>query len=166
MKKLLLASALLTSLVAGPALAQNPNPGVPPPNSAPHGLTDGEWSAKWAKWAVEPPPAKSPLLDTTGANCAVGQSGHVWFLAGTSGGAVIRRCTVPTGQMLFFPVGNGYCFGDDFPNGFADERICATGLAAALGNFGAEVDGVPIKSLNASLLDNYYRGCRRSTTLF
>jgi hypothetical protein len=59
--------------------------------------------------------------------------------------------------MLFFPVSNAFCFGDGFPNGFADERICATKLAGDSSNFSAEVDGVPIKSLNASLLDNYYR---------
>jgi hypothetical protein len=77
MKKLLLASVLLTSLEAGPGLAQNRNPGVLPPNSAPHGLTYGEWSARWVKWAVEPPPAKNPLLDTTGANCS-GRNVQSW----------------------------------------------------------------------------------------
>src|SRR5436853_3928133 len=31
----------------------NPNPGVLPPNSAPHGKTYAEWSAAWFKWAYE-----------------------------------------------------------------------------------------------------------------
>src|SRR4051794_32791649 len=83
--RLLLTTGLAALLFALPTPAQsrNPNPGVLPPNSAPHGLTYGEWSAKWWKWALEKTKEQSPLLDTTGANCTVGQSGHIWFLAGT-----------------------------------------------------------------------------------
>jgi hypothetical protein len=138
------------------AAAQNPNPNVLPPNSAPHGLTYAEWSARWFKWAYEPPPAKNPLLDTTGAKCANGQSGQVWFLAGTPNeGTVIRKCTIPAGQMLFFPVGNGFCVGDGFD--FAGERVCATKYAQTLSNLGVEIDRTPIKALDTPLLDNYYR---------
>jgi hypothetical protein len=139
------------------AIAKNPNPGVLPPNSAPHGLTYGEWSARWFKWAYEPPPAENPLLDTSGANCANGQSGHVWFLAGTfNGGTVVRSCTIPPGQMLFFPVGNGFCVGDPGFD-FAAERACATQQAAGLSNFRVEVDEAPVAALSAPLVDNYYR---------
>jgi len=48
----------------------------------------------------------NPLLDLTGEHCAEGQSGSVWFLAGTLGGYAERNCTVPTGKMLFFPILN------------------------------------------------------------
>jgi hypothetical protein len=149
--------------VLAPAQTGNPNPGVLPPNSAPQGLTYGEWSAKWLKWAYEPPPAASPVLDTTGANCSTGQSGHVWFLAGTfflappAPPAVFRTCTIPTGQMLFFPIGNAFCGGDGFPGGFADERACATASAEGLSGFRAEVDGVPVNNLSGDLVQNYYR---------
>jgi hypothetical protein len=55
----------------------------------------------------------SPLYDT--ANCSAGQLGTVWFLGGTftatsfpggSTGNVDRKCTVPTGTYLFFPIIN------------------------------------------------------------
>jgi hypothetical protein len=59
--------------------------------------------------------------------------------------------------MLFFPVGNGFCAGDNFPNGFADERKCATANAATLSGFSAEVDGNSIRNLGADLLLNHYR---------
>lgn len=59
--------------------------------------------------------------------------------------------------MLFFPVGNGFCAGDNFPNGFADERVCATQIAMGLSGFSAEVDGVSILDLQANLLNNHYR---------
>ena len=85
-------------------LAQNVNPRVAPPASKLSGLTPGEWSAKWWRWALETPTSVNPLLDTTGANCAVGQTGRVWFLAGTlgPGDPVVRTCTIRTGTSLFF----------------------------------------------------------------
>jgi|SRR5690242_16742254 len=164
--KVLLA-AITPLLLTLPAMAQSqnpndPNPGVVlTPNSAPGGLTYGEWSARWFKWAYEPPPASSPVLDTTGANCAVGQSGDVWFLAGTffppGPPAVVRSCSIPAGQKLFFPVGNGFCAGDNFPQGFADERKCATKNAKTLRGFSAELDGLSINDIHSELEANYYR---------
>jgi hypothetical protein len=86
----------------------NPNPGVLPPNSRPNGLTYGEWSNAWWQWALSTPPASNPVIDTTGANCGVGQSGQVWFLAGVfgTGSATRNDCTVPAGKKLFFPIWN------------------------------------------------------------
>ena len=159
--KSLLVAVVTALLFVPPAMSQNPNPGVLPPNSAPGGRTYGEWSALWSKWAYQPAPAQSPVLDTTGANCALGQTGNVWFLAGTffppGPPAVTRYCSIPAGKMLFFPVGNGFCAGDGFPDGFIGERTCATNTAAGLSGFSAEVDGVSIRNLQADLLDNYYR---------
>jgi hypothetical protein len=37
---------------------------------------------------------------------AVGQSGKIWFLAGTVGGPATRSITVPAGTALFFPIVN------------------------------------------------------------
>ncbi len=101
--------ALVLLLQVTPALADsNPNPGVLPPNSRPNGLTYGEWSNAWWQWAFSTPPASNPVLDTTGANCGVGQSGQVWFLAGVFGTGTATRndCTVPAGKKLFFPIWN------------------------------------------------------------
>src|SRR2546427_7156737 len=79
---------------ATPALADNPNPGIAPPNSHPHGLTYGEWNGRWWQWALSIPSDVNPVLDTTGVHCAEGQTGKVWFLAGTFGGAATRTCTI------------------------------------------------------------------------
>jgi hypothetical protein len=87
----------------------NPNPGVHPPNSNPYGLSYGEWSAKWWQWILQIPAATNPNLDATGANCAEGQSGHVWFLAGSFGTLpphIVRDCTIPAGKSLLVPVLN------------------------------------------------------------
>jgi hypothetical protein len=164
-----------TLFLITPAAAQNRNPGVLPPQSAPHGLTYGEWSARWFKWAYEQPAATSPVLDTTGANCAVGQSGkrqtaRVWFLAGTfftdpaqPPVPVVRTCSVPQGYMLFFPVGNGFCAAE--PGGFAGNRACATGFATTLSGFAVEIDGISVTGLQASLESNPYRALSPEFTL-
>ncbi len=82
--------------IAG-AQAGNPNPSVIPINSKPHGLSYGEWSARWWDWALSIPPTMNPLLDPSGAFCTQGQSGRVWFLAETFGGSAIRTCA-PSGE--------------------------------------------------------------------
>lgn len=46
------------------------------------------------------------MVDETGVNCAQGQPGNVWFLAGNYGGVSRRECTVPVGKTLYFPLVN------------------------------------------------------------
>jgi hypothetical protein len=69
-----------------------------------------ELSAEWWQLVYSLPPSVNPVLDTTGANCVVGQRGDVWFLAGSFGGSVTRTCSVPEGKVLFFPVLNASFF--------------------------------------------------------
>jgi hypothetical protein len=56
------------------------------------------------------PAIVNPVLDTTGAHCTEGQTGHVWFLASAFFGScsVEQSCTVPTGTALFFPLINAF----------------------------------------------------------
>jgi len=84
----------------------NQNPGIHPPNSKPYGLSYSEWSARWWQWILQIQAPTNPNLDSTGADCAEGQSGQVWFLAGSFGTLptpVNRFCTVPTGTSLLVP---------------------------------------------------------------
>jgi hypothetical protein len=110
LKKLLLCAAVVASASAftmSAKAAGNPNPGVLPTNSHCYGASYAEWSARWWQWAHLEPYGSDPVSDTTGANAAAGQSGHVWFLAGSYGVTGIHRTvTVPTGTPLFFPVLN------------------------------------------------------------
>jgi len=87
------------------------NPGVYPPCSTPYGLSYAEWSANWWRWIWSVPSPVNPILDTTGQYCAEGQTGPVWYLAGTFGGPVERSCTIPAGVSILFPVFN-VAFGD------------------------------------------------------
>ena len=100
----LLGCVLTTSLA--PA-ARNDNPAVLPPHANAYGMSYGEWSEEWWKWAVGIPAAQNPGLDETGEFGSVGQEGHVWFLAGLYGSDEVERTvTVPAGKPLFFPLYN------------------------------------------------------------
>ncbi len=69
------------------------------------GRTPAELSTAWWQWAMAAPSRTSPIEDATGAYCGVGQQGDIWFLAGGSGAAhIARRCAVPAGKFLFFPI--------------------------------------------------------------
>jgi hypothetical protein len=71
-------------------------------------------SVGWLAWAMGLPWSTGPVLDTTGAACAQGQEGSVWYLAGTNGGPVSRECTVPSSKPLFFPLVNRWAIPPDF----------------------------------------------------
>ena len=70
----------------GMASAQKPAH-VAPPQAHPHGQTYSEWAADWWYcWGLSQPTPVNPLINPTGAQCASGQTGNVWFLAGSFGG--------------------------------------------------------------------------------
>ncbi|MFF0296090.1 hypothetical protein ACFYST_20355 [Kitasatospora sp. NPDC004614] len=66
----------------------------------------GKLAARWWKWALSAPEESSPVADRTGEFAGWQQPSDVWFLAGTYGGRVVRRCQIPAGKPLFFPVLN------------------------------------------------------------
>lgn len=148
-RSIALLAAIAVGCLALPAnAASRTTPGVAPPQSHPHGLTYGEWAARWWQWALETPFSVHPLLDfLTGADCSVGQQGRVWFLGGTFAIApgVERDCTVPTGTALFFPIINAgyFAFLDDPPEQRTEEFVRAQ---VACGDYvlAAEIDGVPV----------------------
>jgi hypothetical protein len=85
--------------------------GVLAPTSLVSDQSQAEWSRNWWEWATSFPSATSPIADRTGERCGAGQSGPVWFLAGAFGSALVqRRCNVPSGKYLFFPLINSVVF--------------------------------------------------------
>jgi hypothetical protein len=66
----------------------------------------GRLAARWWQWALSAPDECSPVLDETGEFADWRQPEDLWFLAGTYGGRVVRRCSVPVGRPVFFPVFN------------------------------------------------------------
>jgi hypothetical protein len=107
-------------------------------------------AAQWWPWAVDEPAPLSPVNDRTGAQCANGQTGNVWFLAGTiDNSAVNRTCSVPGGQSLFFPVADAFeCANPGQVATFAQEQSKAisdfTALAPSGTKYTVTVDGKPL----------------------
>jgi hypothetical protein len=168
-KKALAVMAVMITLAASQGVfARNTNPGVMPPNSKSHGMTYGEWSAKWWQWVYSIPADQHPLNDglyipgeePTGdcSNGSSGQSGSVWFLGGGWSAAevgnafyayAVRDCAIPAGKALFFPIINAECSTLE-GNGATEEalRACAIGLVDLAANLTATIDGVVIQDLD------------------
>jgi hypothetical protein len=122
---------------------------VYPIQSKPFGKSYGEWSAQWWQWAVSIPTNKNPLKDNTGVNCAQGQEGPVWFLAGTFGGVAERTCVIPSEKAIIFPVFNAECSYVEYPQYKTESelRTCAKDQLDKSTNLDASVDGVTIQNL-------------------
>lgn len=91
------------------------DPTVLPPFPRAYGKTVGEWSAEWWQWGLSAPFDVNPIIDETGKHAHVGQSGPVWFLAGTFPGVgpVERTCVVPRGKAILIPVVNAAFWGPE-----------------------------------------------------
>jgi hypothetical protein len=77
-----------------------------PPDSEPYGLTYDEHAQNFWKWLLSIPASESPMDDTKGDKCTVGQANtnsSVFYL-GPGEGKMERTCTVPAGKGLVIPV--------------------------------------------------------------
>jgi hypothetical protein len=132
---------------------------VIPPDTRFHCLSYAEWGAQWWRWAYSFPLAQFPPSQSGQVDCSAGQSGPVWFLAGTTGqGPVTRECSdyIPKGKALFFPVItylNDYpCPDPNFqpPPGQTLEQFLTEGAAAIIDlvtELEVVVDGHPLNDL-------------------
>lgn len=153
---LTLVAGLVPLTISGTTLAKdkgNPNPGILPPHSNPHGRSYDQWAAKWWQAAFATPieDGYHPLFQ----GGAFGGDDGVLFLSGVGGGAVID-ITIRPGTPLFFPVVNSECsFIEPDPfhgDNEAELRECANAHIDNTSDLFAVIDGVPVQSLGA------YRG--------
>jgi len=120
---------LLTHLFLGGAAPESAceYPKEFPCDATPYCVTYGEWTARWWQWDLCIPTPKFPQLDPDGRHCAAGQSGPVFFLAGTFGADPITRdlCVVPAGKSILFAILNAECSTlEDPPFDCTDEPTC------------------------------------------
>lgn len=83
------------------------------PGTSVGGRTQGEWSAVWWQQVYSVPTLSNPLADATGAFAGAGDQGEVFFLYGSTGGAVSRSATVRNDQSIFLPLINASFYQDD-----------------------------------------------------
>jgi hypothetical protein len=147
---ILLLFSLSLSIVSQSTLGQiqTSNNSLFPPSSKPYGSTYGDWTAKWWQWAYSIPKERNPITDTSGANCAQGQKGPVWFLAGTTGGPAERTCNIPAGKAVLFPVVAAECSYAEYPQLKTEQQLrsCAASQEDHV-TLQASVDGTNIQGL-------------------
>ncbi|WP_369137355.1 hypothetical protein [Modestobacter versicolor] len=112
-----------------PFLTRRPAEVAPLPfhPSSPEGL-----AARWVQWVAAARVDLNPIADETGENAAANQPTDVFFLAGSYGERLTRRCVVPAGRDLFVPA---FCTFEKKPAGPPEPMPGAHGSIA--------VDGVP-----------------------
>jgi len=96
------------SATASPDYGNNPNPALFPKQSHPYGAGLPMWADRESQWAYAQPLAHNPVLDHTGADCAVDQQGPVWFIPRIAGPRVFsgsRTCAIPPHKALFLEIG-------------------------------------------------------------
>lgn len=145
-----LAAISLLYALPTPAKAEGSSFTIVPPNTAPFGMSYGEWSARWWQWAFALPfnigPFNWPNLARP--DCGIGQVGPVWFLAGYGPDPTAVTCRVPAGKALFFPIINNECSSlEEFPyegDSASDRRTCAQ----------ADTESNPPVKLNVTIDDH------------
>ena len=132
---------------AAHAASGDPNPGVLPIHSNAFGNSYGEWSARWWQWVLSIPAG-------TG-HCTEGQTGKVWFGAGSFGVTGDDVCTIPAGKAVFLPLLNALFGAAVFdceptnPGVPCRESVLREGAAASMDSveIEAEIDGVSLRNL-------------------
>jgi hypothetical protein len=137
-------SSNTTNLVNNITMSSTPMPF--PADTIQYNITYGEWTARWWQWAFSIPEDRNPIADPTGENCDEGQSGPVWFLAGTFGGLNERNCEIPAGKSILFPIMNAACSTLEYPElqTEAELRSCAISSNEGVTELRVTIDGQQI----------------------
>lgn len=130
------------------AWSDSPDP-VLPPDALVGEHPQREWAEQWWQWAYSFPLSSGPVADLTGDECGARQRGAVWFLAGTyEFHPVQRRCSVPAGRYIFFPIVNYVAtmegLAQDDATSCRISKDHTTRLADPALALSVELDGLPI----------------------
>jgi hypothetical protein len=141
MKTMFLAVSLMLGLFENFVAAEET--GVVGVNEKVFGKSQGEYANLWWQWATSMPVDKSPIRDMTGINCDVNQYGGVWFLAGGYGTSkIIRKCSIPKDQYIFFPVINMMRFSTGRDNLTCEQALAEVAMNNdSLHSFIVDIDG-------------------------
>ncbi|MGV9305828.1 signal protein [Nonomuraea sp. NPDC003727] len=124
---------LVLGLLAGCGVAQESRADSIVP-SKPEDTAAETIQGRWWTWAASEDESTNPVTDTTGEFCDRNQPEDVWFLAETFGVTLQRKCKVPAGRPVVFPL----------VNQIGAEAHCREFMATAKGT--ATFDGKVIRS--------------------
>jgi hypothetical protein len=144
---LLVTMALLLITTAIASAHGGANPGVLPPTSRVHGLTYGEWSARWWQYVFSVPTPEN-IYGGVGAMCQ--GVGNVALVAVNSTMDIPKKCEVPAGTILYLELLGSECSTIEPPPfyGGNEEELRACAQAFVPEDMEASIDGVEIKNLS------------------
>lgn len=112
------------------------------------GLSQAELAKRWWQWLSSFGAQESPANDHSGAHCAAGQDGPIWYLAGAFGSDPVQRtCHIPAGKILFFPIITYMVVPTDGSLTCAEAIKGAREMTDAATDLHAELDGKAIDGL-------------------
>jgi hypothetical protein len=116
----------------------------------PYGFSYGKWTAKWWEWAYSIPLKINPAYDNPGKLCSINQTSPVWFLPGTYGHDVVRKCTIFNNTSILFPILNSECSYADFPylKNETQLSVCAKAEQDKVNSLEASIDRIKLANLN------------------
>ena len=137
--------AALLAACSLPALAGDAGPRIKPlgVDATVEGTSFADLTAQWWRWAFDLP--VEPWLERDGDHCDQGQSGPVWFLAGTDGRFEPRReCSMPEGKHVLLPVINMIYYGANEMADCAQLKQSVRQNNDRLSSAVVLIDGVPV----------------------
>jgi hypothetical protein len=108
------------------------------------GKSYNELAGDWWNWAVQFPFETNPIVEDGAVDCTRGQTGKIWFLAGTFGSNADRTCTIPSGKALFFPLANSLFWVPEDGANVDAVRKAANGQINPISELEVSIDGVAI----------------------
>jgi hypothetical protein len=94
-------------------------------NSMPYGRSWACWAELWWKWCYSRPDEWITSERCCGPCTTDQRYEKVWFLAGTFGGKASRKCEIPRGSSIFFPLINDIISFATDPHLRDESELCA-----------------------------------------
>lgn len=144
--------ALIFMIAMFVALALQPSPSsdsvVYGPGVLVEGVSQEEWSARHWQWTLGLPAGSNPGQDVSGASCAYGQSGPVFFVPRN-----FAPCTIPAGKSILIPIAGTECSVSERPpfSGTSEDELrnCAAGEMERYTNIEVRIDGEVVPNIQA-----------------
>ncbi len=150
----LFSKAAATAVIA--LTVSNASASVVDPDALVEGESIGFWTGEWWQWVINQSPDDNAF--TVPENPAVGQSGPVWFLAGTFGNEIgdptVRKIHIPEDTYVLFPMVISLALAPFDGDTEEELRMALEEAQADVAPF-ASIDGVLVEIITGLLSDDF-----------